>query len=180
MKNSRSFMGTRCRWVVFVLIAFLFVGLPILSWISQIGSSFSRPRTSLLGVPREITVAIGPGYVSDAAVVQLLERYPELITQQSVLGYSALHLAVQYRRYSLIEKLVALGAELEVRGIQVGATSLHYAVQWKDAKAVEILLRLGADPGLRLEKTEEDVYEHAARIGDAGVLRVLKEYADGN
>jgi len=62
----------------------------------------------------------------------------------SVLGVTALHLAVQRGNIAAVRCLLSAGADVDVIDSKYGHTALFYALQRNDVTAVELLLSYGA------------------------------------
>lgn len=81
-------------------------------------------------------------------------------------GTTALHVASMFDRASLMEILVAGGADIDRRRVVDGATALATAIQVNSRRVMETLLRLGADI-------------HVCDAGGQGVGHLLGKFADG-
>ena len=98
-------------------------------------------------------------------------------------GDTALHMAAAAFQFDIVEKLVAMGADVRARNRR-GAEPLHYAVDggpglpgWDPAAQMKIvarLIRAGADPNA-LDKSGVAPLHHAVRNRCAGAVSALIE-----
>ncbi|KAK4694568.1 hypothetical protein P7C71_g3031, partial [Lecanoromycetidae sp. Uapishka_2] len=103
------------------------------------------------------------------------------VQAQNVNGRSLVHVAVQRDHKQLLEKLVRLGAPVNVvdRGDSYLWTSLQHACGRKDEMSVEImqiLLEGGADPDIQCAPLRQTALHHAAACGDGEKVSVLLWY----
>jgi len=90
-------------------------------------------------------------YNREEAALAALETYGGDINQQDKDGWTLLHWSVTACN-KVAQKLVEMGANLNIKTSSFGWTALHGAVIWNNIKAVELLVEAGADPSIKTNK----------------------------
>lgn len=97
--------------------------------------------------------------------------YPRLLQE----NLTALHVAVQYRRRTVVQMLLGYGAPVQVVGGELHETPLHMASRIKNGNEVaETLLKSGAEPNFPREDGETAVHI-SAREGQVKTFALLLE-----
>jgi len=113
--------------------------------------SLQQSRTAILvavllcilpGCQGDIFYAIAQG--DTARVEHMLNENPNLISARTEIGQSPLHVAVSWRKFRILELLVARGADPNVQD-HTGMTPLHTAAALCQREETQWLLRHGAD-----------------------------------
>lgn len=102
---------------------------------------------------------------SSYEVIELLLNSRALANYEPVIGYSALHSAIErddLDKEKVIRLLVKFGAELNVHGIN-DWTPLHFAAARGDIQMLRLLLDLGADKTIRTRIDNYTTPEEEAR-----------------
>ncbi|KJH52965.1 ankyrin repeat protein [Dictyocaulus viviparus] len=90
-------------------------------------------------------------------------------------NYTALHVAVQSGKASVVETLLGYGADIHVRGGALGQTALHIAASLSGPESREcamMLLKSGGQPDVAQEDGETCLHL-AARNGNKEIMRLL-------
>jgi ankyrin repeat protein len=106
-----------------------------------------------------------------AASVQALAQIPP--TEPELRAYTGLHAAAAAGNVAEIDRLVAAGANRELRDGN-GRTPLHVAAYRKQHEAGRVLMRRGADPNA-LDAQRYDIVTIAAVADDVPMLKVALE-----
>ena len=106
-----------------------------------------------------------------AASMQALAQIPP--TEPEVRAYSGLHAAAAAGNVAEIERLVAAGANRELRDGN-GRTPLHVAAYRKQHDAARVLMKRGASPNA-LDAQRYDIVTIAAVADDVPMLKVALE-----
>jgi ankyrin repeat protein len=106
-----------------------------------------------------------------AASMQALAQIPP--TEPEVRAYTGLHAAAAAGSVAEIERLVAAGANRELRDGN-GRTPLHVAAYRKQYEAARLLMRRGANPNA-LDAQRYDIVTIAAVADDVPMLKVALE-----
>jgi len=84
------------------------------------------------------------------AVLEELDRAPELLESHSSDGWMPLHLAAFFGHTQLVKGLLNRGASIEARSTNAMTnTPLHAAAAGRNLETLEVLLAHGADPNAR-------------------------------
>lgn len=98
----------------------------------------------------------------------------------SLYGMTALHVAARCGSLYMIEKLLELGAEVDIRtakdpyGLTSLMTPLHYAAEGGHIRAIKLLLKYGASPHSKNESGSTP-FLRAARSGSLGAMKILRD-----
>jgi ankyrin repeat protein len=106
-----------------------------------------------------------------AASMQVLAQIPP--TEPEVRAYTGLHAAAAAGSVAEIERLVAAGANRELRDGN-GRTPLHVAAYRKQYEAARLLMKRGANPNA-LDAQRYDIVTIAAVADDVPMLKVALE-----
>jgi ankyrin repeat protein len=106
-----------------------------------------------------------------ATAAQALAQIPP--TAQEVRAYSGLHAAAAAGNVAEIERLLAAGANRELRDGN-GRTPLHVAAYRKQYEAARVLMKRGANPNA-LDAQRYDIVTIAAVADDVPMLKVALE-----
>ena len=106
-----------------------------------------------------------------AASMQALAQIPP--TEPEVRAYTSLHAAAAAGNVAEIERLVAAGANRELRDGN-GRTPLHVAAYRKQYEAARVLMKRGANPNA-LDAQRYDIVTIAAVADDVPMLKVVLE-----
>ncbi|KAK6031322.1 ankyrin repeat protein, partial [Ostertagia ostertagi] len=90
-------------------------------------------------------------------------------------NYTALHVAVQSGKASVVETLLGSGADIHVRGGELGQTALHIAASLSGPESREcamMLLKSGGQPDVAQEDGETCLHL-AARNGNKDIMKLL-------
>jgi ankyrin repeat protein len=113
---------------------------------------------------------LGVALVASAGMQALAQIPP---TEPEVRAYAGLHAATAAGNVAEIERLVAAGANRELRDGN-GRTPLHVAAYRKQYEAARVLMRRGANPNA-LDAQRYDIVTIAAVANDVPMLRVALE-----
>ena len=106
-------------------------------------------------------------------VVELIGREPELVKTYSHDGWTPLHLACFFGHPSLVETLIAQGAEVNARSRNAAQNMpLHAAAAGRNGEAVRILLEHSAEVNARQEGGWTALHA-ASQNGDVEMARLL-------
>ncbi|MFN3166698.1 MAG: ankyrin repeat domain-containing protein [Phycisphaeraceae bacterium] len=115
-----------------------------------------------------------------AGLVDFLIAHGANLQLENEVGHSAITLACLRRNHGVVKSLLEAGANPNARE----GTPLCLAVESRDALLCHTLLESGADPDLkavtivgRIGQTPRTIAEE---IGDDKVLKVFREYSDGD
>lgn len=95
--------------------------------------------------PIHLVILNGFSPESLAAIGMLLENGADR-NLRSILGFTALHLAILKKEYGFVEYLVNAGVDVNIRDTTYGTTPLIYAADQGAHHQVQLLLAAGADP----------------------------------
>lgn len=90
-------------------------------------------------------------------------------------NYTALHVAVQAGKASVVETLLGYGADVDIHGGAIGETALHIAASLTTEDAVDcaaMLLKSGAQPNVARNDGETALHI-AARNPLSGMIHLL-------
>jgi uncharacterized protein len=123
------------------------------------------------GVELDVFAACMAG--AQERAVELIGREPELIKTYSHDGWTPLHLACFFGHPTLVETLIAQGAEVNARSRNAAQNMpLHAAAAGRNGEAVRILLQHGAEVNARQEGGWTALHA-ASQNGDVDMVRLL-------
>lgn len=115
-------------------------------------------------------------FISEGTIENIkndLSTNPNINEKQNDLGWTVLHAAVSFRRIDVVEALVGLKADLNVKD-NSGKTPLMIAVETGQASAVELLIENGANVNIA-DNNGENPLSIAQKIKLSKIENVLKE-----
>jgi ankyrin repeat protein len=104
-------------------------------------------------------------------VKEMLTRNPSLIRSETLMGTTALHMAVLSNNIDMVRLLIKEGADVNAPGYV--ETPLHVAAFYGHAKIAEILLNAGANVNALGYKQDDTPLQVAAIHGNSDVIKVL-------
>ena len=109
-------------------------------------------------------------------VRQILEAGIGKVSDRDCCNNSALHCAVGYRHFDIVELLLELGADVNSIGMY-GRTPIYNAIDDSDFEMVKLLVDKGADLTVKGEKNR-DVILYCTRYLRADRMKILKYVID--
>lgn len=97
---------------------------------------------------------------------------------QDIWGYTALHLAIQKRRFDVAHTLIQRGANVNLLNLH-GENSLHLAVESGSVPLASLLIEQGADGGSNMTKFESTLF-WAMHSGDPEMVALFKQAVLGD
>jgi hypothetical protein len=97
------------------------------------------------------------------------------VNVMNVVGKTALHFAVEYKRYVLVEYLAAYPKTMIDQSDCDGVTALHMAVSMQDKKMTESLLRNNADTNVTSNNRKTPLKD-ACKNQDVAIVNLLFDY----
>lgn len=104
-------------------------------------------------------------------VTELISENPNLIHSRTLMGKTALHLAVESGNSNMVALLLKAGADVNAKGDSV--TPLHLAAFYGSAQIAEMLLKAGAEVNAGGFRHKDTPLHVAAFRGHVSVVRLL-------
>tara|TARA_B100000768_G_scaffold119527_1_gene110570 strand:+ start:1021 stop:1572 length:552 start_codon:yes stop_codon:yes gene_type:complete len=107
------------------------------------------------------------------------EPYGEKVDKADIFGWTILYRAVTQRKRSVVDVLLAAGADTNIQNIK-GRTVLHLAVDQRDGSLIDALLEAGADMNIQDEGGRTALHLAVKQSNMSLIDALLDAGADGN